>query len=174
MLRVFIRRSMGEYILQAQDLTKTYSIGDGEESVVKGVSLDVGTGEFVVIVGSSGSGKTTLLSINTSYARRRFVRVLFVCLLLSLGGCDSEDKKGQMVQKTTESSPAAQAEGRSGTIVALGDSLTVGLGVDEDDAFPARLERRLQAEGHNFRVINAGVSGETTSGTSLAWSGYSP
>jgi putative ABC transport system ATP-binding protein len=51
---------MGEYILQAHALIKTYSIGDGEESVVKGVSLDVGTGEFVVIVGSSGSGKTTL------------------------------------------------------------------------------------------------------------------
>lgn len=102
---------------------------------------------------------------NTSYSRRRFVRVLFACLLLFFGGCDSEDKKGQMVQKATESSPTLQAEQRPGTIVALGDSLTAGLGVDEHDAYPARLERRLQADGHNFRVINAGVSGETTSGT---------
>ncbi len=76
MLRVFIRRSMGEYILQAQDLTKTYSIGDGEESVVKGVSLDVGTGEFVVIVGSSGSGKTTLLSILSGLDRPTSGRVV--------------------------------------------------------------------------------------------------
>lgn len=75
-LRVFIRRSMGEYILQAQDLTKTYSIGDGEESVVKGVSLDVGTGEFVVIVGSSGSGKTTLLSILSGLDRPTSGRVV--------------------------------------------------------------------------------------------------
>ena len=67
---------MDEYILQAQDLTKTYSIGDGEESVVKGVSLEVGTGEFVVIVGSSGSGKTTLLSILSGLDRPTSGRVV--------------------------------------------------------------------------------------------------
>jgi putative ABC transport system ATP-binding protein len=67
---------MGEYILQAHALIKTYSIGDGEESVVKGVSLDVGTGEFVVIVGSSGSGKTTLLSILSGLDRPTSGRVV--------------------------------------------------------------------------------------------------
>jgi putative ABC transport system ATP-binding protein len=67
---------MGEYILQAHALIKTYSIGDGEESVVKGVSLDVGTGEFVVLVGSSGSGKTTLLSILSGLDRPTSGRVV--------------------------------------------------------------------------------------------------
>lgn len=52
----------------------------------------------------------------------------------------------------------------AGTIVAVGDSLTAGLGVDEAQAYPARLERKLNADGHDWRVVNAGVSGETSSG----------
>jgi len=49
------------------------------------------------------------------------------------------------------------------TIVALGDSLTAGFGLPEEDAYPAKLERRLRAEGYSCRVVNAGVSGETSS-----------
>ena len=49
-------------------------------------------------------------------------------------------------------------------IVAAGDSLTEGLGVDEEESYPAQLEKRLQTAGYNFRVINAGASGETSSG----------
>ncbi|MEM7347518.1 MAG: arylesterase, partial [Chloroflexota bacterium] len=51
-----------------------------------------------------------------------------------------------------------------GKIVAVGDSLTEGLGVDSNDAYPAILEQRLQAEGHAYQVVNAGISGETSSG----------
>src|SRR5262245_52596058 len=49
-------------------------------------------------------------------------------------------------------------------IVALGDSLTAGLGVAPDEAYPARLESRLAREGYAYRVVNAGVSGDTTAG----------
>jgi len=49
-------------------------------------------------------------------------------------------------------------------IVALGDSLTAGLGVAADEAYPARLEARLAREGYTYRVVNAGVSGDTTAG----------
>ena len=51
-----------------------------------------------------------------------------------------------------------------GTIVAVGNSLTAGLGVDEKMAYPDQLDRRLKADGYHFRVVNAGVSGETSSG----------
>jgi acyl-CoA thioesterase-1 len=56
------------------------------------------------------------------------------------------------------SAPAAALE-----IVALGDSLTAGFGVDPQDAFPAKLEAALKAKGHDVKVINAGVSGDTAS-----------
>lgn len=48
------------------------------------------------------------------------------------------------------------------TILAFGDSLTAGLGVDPQSAFPVKLEEALKARGHNVRIINAGVSGDTT------------
>ena len=47
------------------------------------------------------------------------------------------------------------------TILALGDSLTAGLGLGSADAFPAKLEAALKAKGHDVKVINAGVSGDT-------------
>lgn len=47
------------------------------------------------------------------------------------------------------------------TLLALGDSLTAGLGLEASQAFPAQLEKALQAKGHDVVVINAGVSGDT-------------
>jgi acyl-CoA thioesterase I len=47
------------------------------------------------------------------------------------------------------------------TILALGDSLTAGLGLDPAQAFPAKLEAALKAKGHDVVVLNAGVSGDT-------------
>jgi acyl-CoA thioesterase-1 len=49
-------------------------------------------------------------------------------------------------------------------LVVLGDSLTAGFGVAADEAYPARLQERLRREGYDYRVINAGVSGDTTAG----------
>jgi acyl-CoA thioesterase I len=49
-------------------------------------------------------------------------------------------------------------------IVAFGDSLTAGLGVPADQAYPSLLTTKLKAEGYPYRVVNAGVSGETTAG----------
>jgi len=58
--------------------------------------------------------------------------------------------------------PRAHAE--EPVIVALGDSLTAGLGVAVEEAYPALLQARLAREGLHYRVVNAGVSGDTTAG----------
>jgi acyl-CoA thioesterase-1 len=58
--------------------------------------------------------------------------------------------------------PVAAQDGR--VIVAFGDSLTSGLGVAADQTYPARLGQRLAREGYDYRVVNAGVSGDTTAG----------
>jgi acyl-CoA thioesterase-1 len=49
-------------------------------------------------------------------------------------------------------------------IVAFGDSLTAGFGVGPEEAWPALIEARLRREGHPYRVVNAGVSGDTSAG----------
>jgi acyl-CoA thioesterase I len=50
------------------------------------------------------------------------------------------------------------------TMLFFGDSLTAGYGLDPDEAFPALIQRKLDASGRAWRVVNAGLSGETTAG----------
>jgi acyl-CoA thioesterase-1 len=49
-------------------------------------------------------------------------------------------------------------------ILAFGDSLTAGFGVDAQDSYPARLQLLLAEKGYSYKVVNAGVSGDTTAG----------
>lgn len=53
---------------------------------------------------------------------------------------------------------------KSPTVLVLGDSLAAGFGVDPSEAFPSVLQRRAEASGITVRVINGGVSGDTTAG----------
>jgi acyl-CoA thioesterase I len=57
---------------------------------------------------------------------------------------------------------AIPASAKSPEILAFGDSLTAGLGLPASEAFPARLQARLKDEGIEVKMINAGVSGDTT------------
>ena len=50
-------------LIEARDLTKAYTLGDQQVRALDGVSLDIGEGEFVAIMGASGSGKSTLMNI---------------------------------------------------------------------------------------------------------------
>jgi acyl-CoA thioesterase-1 len=50
------------------------------------------------------------------------------------------------------------------TLVFLGDSLTAGYGVDPDEAYPALIQRKIDAAGLPWKVVNAGLSGDTTAG----------
>jgi acyl-CoA thioesterase-1 len=87
----------------------------------------------------------------------RFVLLLITVLLLA--GC-SEEPQSSVQTKNKEPVKIALK-----TIVALGDSLTAGFGVDPGESYPALLEKKLQAGGFVYHVVNAGVSGETSSGT---------
>lgn len=53
---------------------------------------------------------------------------------------------------------------RETLVVALGDSLMAGYGLDPEQALPARLEAKLKAQGLQVRIVNASVSGDTTAG----------
>ncbi|MGH7702230.1 MAG: arylesterase [Gemmatimonadales bacterium] len=50
------------------------------------------------------------------------------------------------------------------TVVFLGTSLTAGLGLDLEEAYPALIQRKIDSAGFRFRVVNAGVSGESSAG----------
>lgn len=83
-------------------------------------------------------------------------QIVFITIL-ALVGCSQEQQK--------ETEVVAQEVVLMEKIVAVGDSLTAGLGLDENESYPAVLEEKLQTAGYQYQVINAGVSGETSSGT---------
>ncbi|HEV7506339.1 MAG TPA: arylesterase [Thermoanaerobaculia bacterium] len=96
--------------------------------------------------------------------------VLLIPLAAACGQRVSGD--GPAVARQAVPAPAAAAPGataaaqtqRLPVVVFLGDSLTAGLGLNEDQAYPSLLGKKLQQEGLPVRVINAGVSGDTTAG----------
>lgn len=59
---------------------------------------------------------------------------------------------------------ASPALAKTARIVVLGDSLSAGYGLDPGEAFPVKLEAALKARGHDVEIINAGVSGDTSTG----------
>lgn len=59
---------------------------------------------------------------------------------------------------------ATEAGGEKKRVVILGDSITSGYGIDPQEAYPALLQKKIDAARLPFQVINAGVSGDTTSG----------
>jgi len=98
------------------------------------------------------------------------IRLLLVTVLLVFGvltACGNETPPAT----SSSGSSKQQTDAGFGTIVAVGDSLTAGYGVEENQAYPALLQARLLREGFFFQVVNAGISGETSSGTRsrIAW-----
>lgn len=90
--------------------------------------------------------------------------VLFAVCLTACGGNDAAPQaSNQQPPPARSSAPETDAPQRP-RIVALGDSLTAGLGVLENQAYPALLQQKLDAEGYPFEVVNAGVSGDTSAG----------
>ena len=99
--------------------------------------------------------------------------ILLLCLTLVSGCVPAATGKDQPAALEPAREPARAAVADDGLlrIVAFGDSLTAGLGLPAEDAYPARLQERLESAGYRARVVNAGVSGETTAGglRRMAW-----
>lgn len=87
--------------------------------------------------------------------------VLFSLLaLLACGNGGSKDKNKELDNKEAEETKPDSAKTK--TIVFFGDSLTAGMGLEPDEAFPAVIQKKLDSLGLAYDVVNAGLSGETT------------
>ena len=89
-----------------------------------------------------------------------------LCLVLGMAACAADNRASEPQSTSTGGPPvpaAAPAPSRP-RIVALGDSLTAGLGLEPHESYPALLQKRIDREGLNYEVINAGVSGDTSAG----------
>lgn len=90
---------------------------------------------------------------------RKFLVVLLFIVSIISAGCSEEPSRADTQIKDPDENVDMKK------IVALGDSLTAGYGVDLSESYPALLEQKLQENGYQYTVVNAGVSGETSSGT---------
>ena len=84
-------------------------------------------------------------------------------LLLALlaAGCHSDTATTKTEAPATAEAPPAKQQP---AILFFGDSITAGLGVEPDEAYPALIENRVDSLHLPYTVINAGLSGETTAG----------
>lgn len=99
---------------------------------------------------------------------RCFLLVLVLVLAAGLPAC-RQATPGAQVQQDPSAAPAAPAPSavpaQDGPLVVfLGDSLTAGYGLTPEQAFPALVGEALAREGRPIRVVNAGVSGDTSAG----------
>lgn len=97
---------------------------------------------------------------------KRIHSATFAALLaaaISLAGCAQSSAERQTNQRV-DKKPPAQIVSDKPKIVAFGDSLTAGFGLAEKESYPYLLQSKLKADGYDYEVVNAGVSGETSLG----------
>jgi acyl-CoA thioesterase-1 len=99
----------------------------------------------------------------------KHVSFIIACMVMLLSACNGD-------KKTTESKQANTVKdsiiiSKKKTIVFFGNSLTAGYGLSPSQAFPAIIQKKIDSLGLPYQVVNAGVSGETSSGgnTRVDW-----
>lgn len=115
------------------------------------------------------SNKTCAQSYNhylsrmiTAARKSKNILLIFVALIAGLGaiGCTASQ-----VAKANRNRPLTIPDlGNKPKIIAFGDSLTAGFGLAEKESYPYLLQQKLIADGYDYEVVNAGVSGETSLG----------
>lgn len=107
--------------------------------------------------------------------RKRILYPLLLSCVLLIAGCGTESSNSSSSAESPAStatsrdtSPPARSttpsDSASIRALVLGNSIAAGSGVDSDEAFPARLQQKVDSLGWSVEIVNAGVSGETTAG----------
>lgn len=96
-----------------------------------------------------------------SWRPRHLLTVLLAVLAVPLGACGPS--ASDFAPRPAAAAPAAP-DPAAVKVIFLGDSLTAGPGLGEGETYPALIGNRLEDDGYDVNVINAGVSGDTTAG----------
>lgn len=92
---------------------------------------------------------------------RTIVMICFAAVIIS---CNEKTESPSNKANDTSATTAKAAASARKTILFFGNSITAGYGLDQSDAFPARIQEKIDSMDAPYKVINAGVSGETSSG----------
>lgn len=97
--------------------------------------------------------------------RQAGAAALVVCALALAIGCGGARKDTpDSAAAEAQAAPPSRTEDARPKILFLGDSLTAGLGLVETESYPGLIQKRIDADGFDFEVVNAGVSGDTSAG----------
>ena len=98
------------------------------------------------------------------FNRIKITTFIFIISLTTIfSGCGTSSAEKQSNQRVDKKPPVNVVSGKP-KIVAFGDSLTAGFGLAEKESYPYLLQEKLKADGYDYEVVNAGVSGETSLG----------
>ena len=102
---------------------------------------------------------TCLETLHNSIMKPFLLSLIFLASM-GVDGCREQPRTVAPSAPSLPNSPTKSVP----KIVAFGDSLTAGLGLSRSESYPSLLQRRLDAEGFQYEVVNAGISGDTTAG----------
>jgi len=96
----------------------------------------------------------------------KLIKIANACLLLILSftilSCNNNSQKSAAQKQAAKKNPVVDSSAKKKTILFFGNSLTAGYGVDPSEAYPALIQHKIDSLHLNYKVINAGVSGETS------------
>lgn len=95
---------------------------------------------------------------------RSFTLFLTLFMFFLFTSCGDTTKKEDKDTSKEETKNEPDGEEDKKVILFFGDSLTAGYGLDQEEAFPAIIQEKIDSLGLPYQVVNAGLSGETTSG----------
>jgi acyl-CoA thioesterase I len=97
--------------------------------------------------------------------------IFIISLTILFASCNSNEKADNGNQNQSNTAKETTTITKKKTIVFYGNSLTAGYGLSPEQAFPAIIQKKIDSLGLPYNVINAGVSGETSSGgkTRIDW-----
>jgi len=95
----------------------------------------------------------------------RFLLLINMMFLVACASDSTESKTSQAsAPKKNDSQASTASKAKKKNIIFFGDSLAAGYGLDPSEAFPALVQQKIDAINLDYRVVNAGLSGETTAG----------
>lgn len=99
------------------------------------------------------------------------LKFCYLCLIIFFVSCGNESKKVEEVKNEVGVQSSIKIENEQKIILFFGNSLTAGMGLEIEEAFPALIQKKLDSMSNEFKVINAGLSGETTASgkNRLSW-----
>ena len=98
-----------------------------------------------------------------NYLMNKTLSFINLFLLMAIVSCNNNKQGINSKQKAGKNNPVVSTT-KAKAILFFGNSLTAGYGVDPSEAFPALIQNKIDSLKLNYKVINAGVSGETSSG----------